>query len=97
MLAIKEELLEIEKGWTMHLRTMPIIENVDVVIYDDKEAVLRINEEDVIEFTWTEEAESMIAEIDTAETIEVFELLARLNRQLTDRMAQARAKRAVAV
>lgn len=89
MLAIKDELMEIEKGFTVHLRTIPIIESVEVLVYDFKDAVLRINDADVIEFIWCAEAAAMFAEIDTAETIEVFELLGRLNQQMLDRIAQA--------
>ncbi|MHC8516185.1 hypothetical protein [Sporosarcina sp. ITBMC105] len=95
MLTIKDELMEIEKGWTVHIRTMPIIENVEVLVYDGKEAVLRINNEDAIEFIWTEEAAAMFAEIDAAEIIEVFELLSRLNRQMPYVMAQETRKAVV--
>lgn len=79
MLAIKNEVMQIEADWSVNVRTMPIIEGVEVRIFDGYEAVLRINGKDVIEFNWTHEARSMFAEIDTAESIEIFELLARLD------------------
>lgn len=96
MLTIKDEVVEIEKGWTVHMRTMPIIENVEIVVIDNKEASLNINGDTVIEFVWNAEAQAMFAEIDTAEVIEVLELVARLNRQMPYIMAQE-ARKAAAV
>ncbi|MCG7346400.1 hypothetical protein MHZ92_20040 [Sporosarcina sp. ACRSL] len=90
MLTIKDELMEIEKGWTVHIRTMPIIEGVEVVTIDNKEASLRVNGEDIIEFNWTQEAATLFANIDVCEPIELLELLARLNRQLNGRLGASR-------
>lgn len=87
--------IEIEAGWTVHVRTITIIEGVEVAVYDGETAVLRINEADVIEFTWCEEAETLFTDIDVCEPIELLETVARLNRQLTDGMAPVARKAVV--
>ncbi|MEZ7173564.1 hypothetical protein [Sporosarcina sp. OR05] len=74
-----------------------IIPGVELLIYNEvDEAVLRINEEDVIEFHYTPEAAAMFAQIDTAEPIELLELLARLNKSLDAKLeAERLARKAV--
>lgn len=77
-MTVQTELMTIEAGVILELKHIPIIPGVKVVVYDDREAVLRIDDVDVIEFRWTGEARSMFAELDTAESIELLELLQRL-------------------
>ena len=80
-----------DDGWAVSFRRIPIIENVEFVVYDDSQtAVLEINGQDTIEFAWSPEAEAMVESIDTAEPIELLELLSRLNRKLESDMKAVR-------
>lgn len=75
MLAIhNDDLITNAEGW-MISRT--IITGVSLTIFPHGEATLNINEREVIRFMWTKEAEAMFDEIDTAEPIELLELLHR--------------------
>ena len=96
MLAAVEQLeertvTEIYEDWSVTYRIIPIIAGVEVNVYDDsKQAVLVINGATEIEFAWTVEAAAMFENVDTAEPIELLELLARLNRKLDEDMRAVR-------
>ncbi|MDN4608628.1 hypothetical protein [Sporosarcina highlanderae] len=65
---------------SLFFRKVTIIPNVELIVYEAaNEAVLRINDADVIEFRWNSEAVAMFAGIDTVEPIELLEMLARLD------------------
>ena len=99
MLAAVEQLevrtiTETIEDWTITYRIIPIIADVEVHVYDEsKQAVLIFNDSAdsvEIEFSWTVEAAGMFDNIDTAEPIELLELLARLHRKLETDMRAVR-------
>lgn len=75
MVAIKEEVVEIELGWSVNVQTTQIIEGVEVIVYDGREAVLRINGVNTIEFKWSDEAATLFANIDVCEPVELLACL----------------------
>lgn len=68
--------------WMLSVVNVPIIEGISVTIYDQSEAVLNIGNQS-LEFRWTEEAAQMFLELDSAEPIELCEMLLRLQSEVS--------------
>lgn len=66
----------VNDGWIL---SKSIIVGVGVTIFPHGEAVLSINERNILRFKWTPEAEKMFEDIDVVEPIELLEMLQRLD------------------
>lgn len=69
------EKVEIDEGWMITIRTIPIIPGVEVKVYDEESAEIVVRGHS-LPFGWNEETRQLVEEIDTFESIELLSLLA---------------------
>lgn len=68
------ELVTVEDGYSFELKTVQLLDNVELTVYDDTEATLTLGKNEV-HFQWNNEVATLFNEIDTCETIELLVLL----------------------
>lgn len=74
--ALAPEVIEIEAGFTVEKRVLPIVEGVEFVIFGEDEALLKIGDSE-FEFELNAETSAMINEFDTFESLELLDVLYR--------------------
>lgn len=68
------QLVTVEDGYSIELKTVQLFDNVQLAVYDDTEATLTLGNNEV-QFNWSSEVEALFKEIDTCEPIELLALL----------------------
>lgn len=68
------QVVTVEDGYSIELKTVQLLDNVELAVYDDTEAKLTLGKNEV-HFQWNNEVATLFNEIDTCEPIELLVLL----------------------
>lgn len=68
------ELVTVEDGYSFELKTVQLLDNVQLAVYDDTQATLTLGTNEV-HFQWNSEVATLFKEIDICEPIKLLALL----------------------